>query len=121
MGNLETSTGDQSAGSALRYVVERLAHCRPTICNSCRSSLLPSLADSVLQPNAQTYLPPEAAATQERRLEAVRCSAVLGGIRRRAGNTKPPAKKPTDAIQKERGAKRQREGAKHVTKVPQHA
>jgi hypothetical protein len=28
--------------------------------------------------NAQTHLPPEAAARDERRLEVVRCSAVLG-------------------------------------------
>jgi hypothetical protein len=31
-----------------------------------------------LTPNAQTHLPLEAAATQERRLEAVRCSAMFG-------------------------------------------
>jgi len=31
-----------------------------------------------LKPNAQTHLPQEAAARHERRLEAVRCSAVLG-------------------------------------------
>src|SRR2546429_8981923 len=30
------------------------------------------------QPNAQTHLLPEAAARHERRLEAVRCSALLG-------------------------------------------
>jgi len=29
-------------------------------------------------PNAKTHLPPQAVATQERRLEAVRCSAMFG-------------------------------------------
>src|SRR5262245_55451300 len=33
------------------------------------------------QPNASLHLLPEAAATQERRLEAVRCKALLGGAR----------------------------------------
>ena len=31
-----------------------------------------------MKPNAGAHLPPEAEATQERRLEAVRCSALFG-------------------------------------------
>jgi len=43
-----------------------------------------------LKPNAKTHLPPEAAATQERRLEAVRCSAMFGWALRWAANGLPP-------------------------------
>ncbi len=43
-----------------------------TMCEDCLRHNSPAT------PNAKTHLPPEAAATQERRLKAVRCSAVFG-------------------------------------------
>jgi hypothetical protein len=50
------------------------------------SGILPTKAAA----NAQTHLPPEAAARHERRLEAVRCSAVFGWGTPLAAGGMPP-------------------------------
>ncbi len=52
----------------------------------------------IRKPNAQTHLPPEAAATQERRLKAVRCSAVFGWGRSVGPPVECPAPRDTKTM-----------------------
>src|SRR5437016_1362225 len=74
------------------------------------------------QPNARLHLLPEAAATQERRLEAVRCKPLLGtglGTRLRLGAPhRPPHDGPQTAVTAPRKATPPRGGAGYGWPVP---
>src|SRR5262245_36185200 len=61
------------------FANDELLHSYPSYESPCwnNSCMLPVHLSRIREPNARAHLPPEAVATQERRLEAVRCSARL--------------------------------------------